>query len=160
MAPPVKPRRNKPGRKRSRRRSTGRPNLRTSNRGRAAETGGAPREPLGSANRGRSQPPCLDEPFSYFHSAPGRDDVADGGDHAGGTFRLPLPPALGTARGRLSDDPSPDVLSWRQPRRDDFLGYRAARSAVRPNAGPQPDVVNELGRRFGDHAPVQPRPHS
>ena len=28
--------------------------------------------------------------------------------------------------------------------------------AVRPDAGPQPDVVDELRRRLGDHAAVQP----
>ena len=34
-----------------------------------------------------------------------------------------------------------DALSRRQPRRDDLVGHRAARSAARPDAGAQPDVV-------------------
>ena len=43
---------------------------------------------------------------------------------------------------------SPDVMT--------SSGHRAARGAVRADAGPQPDVVDELRRRLGHHAAVQP----
>ena len=66
-------------------------------------------------------------------------------------------PLVGAARGRLSDDPGADLLPGRQPGRDDLVGHRAARSAVRPDAGPQPDVVGQLRRGFGHHLAVQPR---
>ena len=75
-----------------------------------------------------------------------------------GHRRLSLPAALGAAGGRLSDDPGADLLSGRQPGCDDLVGHRAAGAAVRPDAGPEPDVVDELGRRLGHHAAVQPRP--
>ncbi len=75
-----------------------------------------------------------------------------------GLVRLPVSAALGLARGRLSDDPGADLLPGRQPRRDDLLGHRTARSAARPDAGAQPDVVDELGRRLGHHPAIQPRP--
>ena len=39
----------------------------------------------------------------------------------------------------------------------DLVDHRAARAPVRPDAGPQADVVDELRRRVGDHAAVQPR---
>ena len=74
-----------------------------------------------------------------------------------GIVRLPVSAALGAARGRLSDDPGADLLSGRQPGCDDLVGHRAARSAVRADAGAQPDVLDELGRRLGHHAAVQPR---
>ena len=51
------------------------------------------------------------------------------------------------ARGRLPDDPGGDALSGREPGRDDVVGHRAARAPVRPDAGPEPDVVDQLGRR-------------
>jgi hypothetical protein len=76
---------------------------------------------------------------------PGRDDAADGGDPAGRHRRLPLPAAVGAAGGRLSDHPGADLLSRRQPGGDDLVGHRAARAAVRPDAGPQPDDLDELG---------------
>ena len=97
-------------------------------------------------------------PSRLVHPAAGRDLAADGGDHAGRHGRLSLSAALGAARGRLSDHPGADLLSRRQPRRDDLVGHRAARSAVRPDAGAQPDVVDQLGRGVGHHPAVQPRP--
>ena len=47
---------------------------------------------------------------------------------------------------------SPDVV--------DLLDHRAARAAVRADARAHTDVVDELRRRVGDHAPVQPRPRA
>ena len=102
--------------------------------------------------------PPANEPVAPLYPAPGGDVAADGGDHAGRHVRLPLSAAVGAARGRLPDDPGADLLSRRQPGRDDLVGHRAARSAVRPDAGPQPDVVDEFGRRLGHHAAIQPRP--
>ena len=46
-----------------------------------------------------------------------------------GIARLPVPAALGAARSRLSDHPGADLLSRRQPGRDDLVGHRAAGSA-------------------------------
>ena len=106
------------------------------------------------ASRGSER---CDERLRALHPAAGRHHAADGGDPAGRHRRLPLPAALGAARGRLSDHPGADLLSRRQPGGDDLVGHRAARAAVRPDAGPQPDVVGQLGRRLGHHAAVQPR---
>ena len=50
-----------------------------------------------------------------------------------------------------------DPLSRRQPGGDGLLGHRAARSAVRPDAGAEPDDLGQLGRRVGHHPAVQPR---
>ena len=119
-----------------------------------------PRGPEGSlrlrAERQLAEAAAL-EPVAPVHPAAGGDLAADGGDHAGRHRRLSVSAALGLARGRLSDDPGADLLSRRQPRCDDLVGDGAARSAVRPDAGPQPDVVDQLGRRLGHHPAVQPR---
>ena len=64
-------------------------------------------------------------------------------------------PHLGPARGRLPDHPGADLLSRRQPGGDDLVGHRAARGAVRPDAGPEPDVLDQFGRRLGDHPAVR-----
>src|SRR5690348_16154815 len=121
----------------------------------AVGVGGVPREYFARRpDIGQS----LNESLSYIYFAAGGHDLADGRDHAGGPLRLPLSAALGLARGRLSDHSGPDLLSGRQSRRDGLIGYRPARSAVRPNAGPQPDVLDELCRRLGHHPAVQPRP--
>ena len=69
--------------------------------------------------------------------------------------RLSAAADVGAARGRLPDDPGDHALPGRQPRRDDDVGDGAARAPVRPDAGTEPDVVDELGRRVGDHAAVQ-----
>ena len=74
-----------------------------------------------------------------------------------GHRRLPRAAAVGAAGGRLPDDPGGDALSRREPGRDDVVGHRAAGAPVRPDAGPEPDVVDELRRRLGHHAAVQPR---
>ena len=50
-----------------------------------------------------------------------------------------------------------DLLSRREPRRDDLVGDGAARGPARPDAGAQPDELGKLGRLFGDHAAVQPQ---
>ena len=74
-----------------------------------------------------------------------------------GHRRLPRAAAVGAAGGRLPDDPGRHALSGREPGRDDLVDHRAARAPVRPDAGPEADVVDELRRRVGDHAAVQPR---
>ena len=51
----------------------------------------------------------------------------------------------------------PHLLSGRQPGGDDQRGDGAARAPVRPDAGPRPDVVHQLGRRVGDHAALRAR---
>ena len=70
--------------------------------------------------------------------------------------RLPLPAALGPAGGRLSDHPGADLLSRRQPGGDDLGRHRAAGAAVRADAGPEPDDLDQLRRRLGDHPAVRP----
>ena len=75
-----------------------------------------------------------------------------------GLVGLQLPAAVGPAGGRLPDHPGADLLSRRQPRGDDLVGHRAAGAPVRPDAGPEPDVVDQLGRRLGHHPAVRPRP--
>ena len=63
-----------------------------------------------------------------------------------GVVALPAAAGLGAAGGRLPDDPGRDVLPGRQPRRDGVVGDRAARAAVRPDAGAAADDVDELRR--------------
>ena len=75
-----------------------------------------------------------------------------------GIARLPAAADLGAAAGRLPDDPGVHVLSGREPGGDGLVGHRAARAPVRPDAGPEADVLDQLRRRFGDHAAVRPRP--
>ena len=74
-----------------------------------------------------------------------------------GRDRLPVPAAVGPAAGRLSDHPRADALSRRQPRGHDLVDHRAARAPVRPDAGPEPDDVDQLGRRLVDHPAVRPQ---
>src|SRR2546421_272923 len=62
----------------------------------------------------------------------------------------------GLAPGGLPDDPGRHFLSRREPGRRDFLDHRAARAPVRADAGLKADVLDQLRRRLGDHAPVQP----
>ena len=103
-----------------------------------------PRIP-GIAGIGEAAPaPPANEPVAPLYPAPGGDDAADGGDHAGRLVRLPLSAAVGVAGGRLPDDPGADLLSRRQPGCDDLVGHRPARSAVRADAGAEPDVVGQV----------------
>ena len=74
-----------------------------------------------------------------------------------GILAVPAAAGLGAAAGRLPDDPHHHLLSGRQPGGDDELGDGAARAAVRSAAGPGADVVDELGRRLGDHAALRAR---
>ena len=77
-----------------------------------------------------------------------------------GIIAYRLAAAVGAARGGLPDHPGRHLLPGRQPRRDDLLDHRAAGAAVRPDAGTEPDVLDQLGRRLGDHAAVQSQPVS
>ena len=97
------------------------------------------------------------EPVPHLHRSSGRDQSAHDRDPARRHRRFPLPAALGPARGRLSDDPGPDLLSRREPGGDDLVGDGAARAAVRPDAEPEPDDVAKLGRRVGHHVAVRAR---
>src|SRR5271170_4891257 len=72
-----------------------------------------------------ARPKPANEPVAPLYPAPGGDDAADGGDYAGRVVRLSLPAAVGIARGRLPDDPGPDLLPRRQPRCDDLIGHRS-----------------------------------
>src|SRR5512135_1557944 len=87
------------------------------------------------------------EPLTPFHRAAGGHVAADGGDPARRLSRLPFPAIVGAARGRLPDDPDHDAVSGCEPRGHDLVGDRAARAPVRPDAGVEPDVVDEFGRR-------------
>ena len=97
-------------------------------------------------------------PSRAFYSASGRHRAADGGDHAGRSRRAALSAAVRAARRRLSDHPGADLLSGREPGRDDLVGHRAARTAVRADAVLEPDVVAKLGGLVDHHAAIQPRP--
>ena len=97
------------------------------------------------------------EHLAPVHPAARRDGAADGGAAAVGHPGLPAAAGLGAAAGRLPDDPHHHLLSGRQPGGDDQRGHGAARAAVRSDAGPGPDVVDQLGRRLGDHAALRAR---
>ena len=126
-------------------------------------SGAATRGPAAREGRRLTQPPASgvrtvpDESVPSIHPAPGRDHAADGRSAARRHRRLPRAAALRVARGRLPDDPGRDALPRGEPRRDGVVGHGAARAAVRPDAGLEPDVVDELRRRIGDHAAVQSR---
>src|SRR5947207_2143910 len=98
-----------------------------------------------------------DESLAAFYPAAGGDIAPDARRAAGGLRRVSPAADLGATAGRLPDDPGVHVLSGREPGRDGLLRHRAARAAVRPDAGPQADALDELGRRLGDHAAVRPR---
>ncbi len=74
-----------------------------------------------------------------------------------GILVLPAAAGVGAAAGRLPDDPHHHLLPGRQPRGDDELGDGAARAPVRAAAGPGADVVDQFGRRVGDHAALRAR---
>ena len=97
------------------------------------------------------------EPVAAVHPAAGGDLAADGRHLPVRRHRLPAVAALGAARSGLPDDPGRHVLSGRESRRDDLVGHRAAGAPVRADAGAEADVLDQLGRRVGDHAAVQPR---
>ncbi len=96
------------------------------------------------------------ESVATVHHAAGCDHAADDRHHAVRPAGVPIPAGRRPARGRLPDHSGADLLSRRQPRRDDVVGDRAAGGAVRPDAEPQPDEFDQFGRRVGDHAAVRP----
>ena len=75
-----------------------------------------------------------------------------------GLVGLSIPAAVGAAGSGLSHHPGADLLSRRQPGCDDHLGHRAAGTPVRPDAGPEGDVVDLLGRLLGRHPAIRPQP--
>ena len=115
-------------------------------RQRAAASGAAAQP---AARRPTSSPGRDMNPSRIFIERPVGDLAADGRDHAGRHDRLPVPAAVGAARGRLSDDPRADALSRRRPGGHDLVDHRAARAPVRPDARPQPDDLDQLGGRLG-----------
>ena len=119
--------------------------------------------PGGSASGG-APPPAENalawrhESVTPVHPATGRYLAADGGDPDRRRDRLPVPAAVGAARGRLPDHPGADLPARRQSRGHDLDRDRAARTAIRPDAGPQGDVLAQLGRRLGADAAVRSEP--
>ncbi len=95
-------------------------------------------------------------PSRPFILRPVAHHAADGRHSAGRHRRLPFPAGFRVAGGRLPDHPGADLLSRRQPGGDDLVGHRAAGGAVRPDAEPEPDVLDQFGRGIGDHPAVQP----
>ena len=63
---------------------------------------------------------------------------------------------FGAAAGRLPDHPGGHLLSRRQPGRDGDHRHGAAGAPVRPDAGAEPDDLDQRRRRFGHRASVQP----
>ena len=97
-----------------------------------------------------------DEPFATLRVAPRCHIAPDAGHPPVRRDRISVPAALSATRSRLSDNSSSDLLSWREPGRDDLFGHCTARGPVRPDAESQSDELRQLGRRFGDHAAVRP----
>src|SRR5438045_3215141 len=89
---------------------------------------------------------AADEPLPAFHPPPGGDLAANAGGIARRLCRVSRAADLGAAAGRLPDDPGLHLLSRREPRGDGFVGDRAARTPVRPDAGPEADALDELRR--------------
>ena len=122
-------------------------------RGRAASVRGRRGERRSGATPAarQDQPvvPPRHEPVAALHPAAGGTSLLMAAIMLVGMVAFQLPAAVGAARGRLPDHPGADALSRRQPGGDDLVGHRAARAPVRPDAGPQPDVVDQLGRRLG-----------
>src|SRR5580698_2582164 len=86
------------------------------------------------------------EPVTAVYSAASGDDTIDDRHHAVRHAGVQVPARRGAAGSRLSDHPGADLLSRRQSRRDDVVGDRAAGSAVRPDAEPEPDELGEFRR--------------
>src|SRR4029079_9966309 len=89
---------------------------------------------------------CGSEPLPPLYPQTRRDIAADGGACHRRWRRVRAAAGIGATGSGLSDDPGRDVLSGGQSRCDGHIGDRAARAAVRPDAWPQADDVNELVR--------------
>ena len=104
--------------------------------------------------------PRANEPIAPFHRAAGRDQPAHDCSPVARRRRLPLVAGLGAALGRLPHHPGHHALSRRQPRSHGLLRHRPARAAVRPDAGPEADDVEKLGRRLRHRPAVRPHPRA
>ena len=82
----------------------------------------------------------------------------------GGARCWPASSPTGSCRSRrcrrstIRPSRSSTFYPGREPRRHGLLGHRAARAPVRPDAGPEPDDLDQLVRQLGHHAAVRPRP--
>src|SRR5690606_10688107 len=88
------------------------------------------------------------------HPAPGGHLAADGGAAAVGPVRVSAAAGVGTAAGGLPHHPGDDPVPGRQPDGDHKRGHRAAGTPAGPDSRTQPDVVDQLRRRLGDHPAV------
>src|SRR6202011_6094882 len=97
------------------------------------------------------------ESVTAVHSAASSNNVVDGRDSACGFRSVQATADLGAAASGLPHDPGVDILSRRQSGRDDVVGYRPARAAVRPDSRLEPDDLNEFVWQLDHHAPVRAR---
>src|ERR1700693_4359763 len=74
-----------------------------------------------------------DESFAAVYFTAGGDHAPDGRHLVGGIRSVPAASGFRFTAGRLPHDTSTNVLSGCQPRRDGFLGYCAAGTAIRGN---------------------------
>ena len=79
-----------------------------------------------TANTGATRPANRHESVPPVYPAAGRDIAADGRDHAVGHSGVSFPADFRPAPGRLPDHPGPDLLSRRQPGRDDLFHHCTA----------------------------------
>src|SRR6185437_11048557 len=103
----------------------------------------------------RSRPPShprelVNEPITAIYSAAGRYVAADVRHSAGGHCSVHAVAGIGLARSGIPDYPGDDVLPRGQPERDGHYGDSASGTAVRPNAGAEPDDLDQFGRGLGD----------
>ncbi|KAG1447054.1 hypothetical protein G6F57_017162 [Rhizopus arrhizus] len=96
------------------------------------------------------------EPVAPVHPPPRRHHAGDGGNPDRRFHRLPDAAGVGAARGGLPDDPGGDAVPRGQSGCHDLAGHVAVGAAVRADAGLEPDVVHQFGRRLGHHDAVQP----
>ena len=95
------------------------------------------------------------ESFSDIHCPAGSHFAVDGRDPAGRRRRLQAIAGVRAAGSGLSHHPGDHVLSGRESGRDGIVGYRAARTPVRPGARTAADDLHQLRRQLGHHARIQ-----
>jgi hypothetical protein len=114
---------------------------------------GSPRAAGATSRRARTAPSIAvpqstasrSEPVAHIHPASGGDHAADGRHPDRRRHGLPAAALVGAARGGLSDHRGADLLPRREPGGHHLGHHRAAGEAVRPDAGPEPDVLDEFG---------------
>src|SRR6267154_6598177 len=96
-----------------------------------------------------------DESVTAVHSAAGRHHPFNGRRPSRGLGRFPAIAHLSLATSRLPNNPSANVLSWRQPGGHGLFGNVSSRAPIRTNFRLVSDDLHEFLRELDDHAAIQ-----